>query len=610
MAYAATLGAWEIYAATLAVIDPLLLSAIFICFMLVLLFLTVGPLPGSDPQRIPIVDYALAAASGACGAFFLLTEEAILERISLLDPLSPGQLIFGSLLWVLTLEATRRSVGLGLTLIVAGFVAYNLWGDLLGGIIAHGPITYEHFLDQTVFTTNGIFGVPIRVAATYAFLFVTFGVFLQLAGGGDFFFDLSAVISGSQPGGPAKVAVFSSALYGTISGSPTSDVVTTGAITIPMMKKLGYPGWLAGAVEVSASAGGGILPPVMGSAAFIMVELTGISYQSIVIAAIIPALLYFVGVYSQVHLRSLKMGLVGLDPSQIPKLGETLRGGGLFVAPLVAMVAGLLLGYSPTYVAVFGTGAVLAVAMLRARTRIGPRQFLEGLSQATLRMVPVAAACAAAGLVVGGISMTGLSYKFANFIFAVAGEGRFIVLVIAAMVTIILGMGMPTPSAYIMAAVLVGSVLVDQGLDLLTANMFLLFFAALSAITPPVAVAAYAAASIAEDNPLLIAAAAVRLTLAGFLLPFVFAYGPEILSQGSLPIIAWAVVTSVPGVIALSAGAEGFLDKPVPWWQRLALVAGGVCLMVPGLLSDAIGAALVLPITWRIVFRWFHLKKA
>ncbi len=589
--YAVGLAIWVIWAATIAIIDPIAHAAIFVSFMLALMFLVIGPTPNGRTDRPLAIDYALSAASLACGVYFIYAAETIASRISLLDPLTPLDLFFGSLIWVLTIEATRRAVGLALMLITVAFVVYNLFGHLLGGVMSHGYIGYEHFLDQSIFTTNGIFGAPVRVAATYAFLFVMFGVFFQRAGGGQFFFDLSAALTGNSPGGPAKVAIASSALYGTMSGSPTSDVVTTGAITIPMMRKLGYSPVLAGAIEVAASTGGSIVPPIMGSAAFIMVEVTGIPYRTIVVAAIIPAILFYTALFVQVHLRALRLRLSGVGLDEIPPLGATLRTGGVFAFPLAIIAGALVLGYTPTYVAVFGALAAIAASLPR-KERITPRGVYDGLAEATLRMVPVVAACAAAGLVVGGISLTGLAGKFSFLVFSLSDGHLWLSLALAGLLCIVLGMGMPTPSAYILAAVLIGDVLTTLNVDLLPAHMFLLFFSALSALTPPVAVAAYAASSIAEANPLAIAAMALRLSLVLFILPFGFVYGPELIAQGSPMAIAQGLATALLGVFALSAASEGFWRVPLAVWQRLLFAASGIALLLPGFASDATGIVL------------------
>jgi TRAP transporter 4TM/12TM fusion protein len=376
-----------------------------------------------------------------------------------------------------------------------------------------------------------------------------------------------------------------------MSGSPTSDVVTTGSITIPMMRKLGYSPVLAGAIEVAASTGGSIVPPIMGSAAFIMVEVTGIPYRTIVVAAIIPALLFYTALYVQVHLRALRLRLAGVGLEEIPPLRKTLREGGVFAFPLAIIAGALVLGYTPTYVAVFGTVAAIVASLPRA-DRITFRGVYEGLAEATLRMVPVVAACAAAGLVVGGISLTGLAGKFSYLVFSLSDGHLFVSLVLAAGLCILLGMGMPTPSAYILAAVLIGDVLTTLDVDLLPAHMFLLFFSALSALTPPVAVAAYAASSIAEANPLAIAATALRLSLVLFVLPFGFVYGPELLAQGAPLVIVWGTATALLGVFALAAASEGFWRVALSAWQRVAFGASGIALLLPGGLTDATGATI------------------
>ncbi len=590
--YAAGTAAWVVYAATIALIGALALTIIFLTLMLVLVFLTIGATPQADPERPPVYDLLFAALSAVAGGYFIVNAEAIAGRMTLLDPLTTWNVVFAWVVFVLTLEATRRTVGLGLTLIVLVFIAYNLFGDRLGGVWAHGRIGPLHFLDIMFFTTDGLFGVPLRVAGTYVFLFVMFGTFLARAGGSEFFFNVAAAISGRSPGGPAKVAVVSSGLYGTISGSPTSDVVTTGSITIPMMRRLGYSGALAGGVEVAASTGGSLLPPVMGSAAFIMAEFTGIDYVDIVVAALIPALLYYVCIYTQVHLRSLKMGLRGLDADAIPRLGATIRRSGLFLVPLVVLVGALVEGYSPTFVAAFGTLSVLAVAVVRKETRLGLKAMYETLAATSLRMVSVTGACAAAGLVIGGITMTGLAAKFSGLIFTLTGSLLFPSLLVAAGVTLILGLGMPTPSAYIMAAVLIGPLLETLGVQTMAAHLFLLYFAVMSAMTPPVAVAAYAASAIAEDNPFAIALIAVRLSLAAYIVPFVFVYGQELLLIGSALDIAWRVAATGAGLMVLSAALEGYAHGPLYRWERVLACAGAVALLEPSWQGDVAGVVL------------------
>ncbi len=591
------IAVFVITAATVIIIGPWTLGMLFTCGMMTIGFLTVGALEYSDPDRPSALDWLLSCAALAAGIYFSLQAGVVEQRISLLDELTTWDLVFSSVVLLLAIELTRRTTGLGLTVVALVFIAYNFWGHLLSGVLQHGLIGYEHFADIMMFTTDGIFGLPIRVAATYAFLFVLFGTTLQATGGGDFFFDFAASISGRHPGGPAKVAVVSSGLYGMVSGSPTSDVVTTGSITIPIMRKLGYKRALAGAVEVAASTGGSVVPPVMGSAAFIMAEYTGIEYQDIAIAAVVPALLYYVCVYSQVHFRSLKMDLRPLEEDRIPPFLKTMKQGGLFFVPLVAITVALFNGYTPTMVAVFGTMAVLAVAMLKSGTRIGPVTMIKVLAETCYRMVPVAGACAAAGLIIGGITMTGLAAKFAHVIYMITDAQLFSSLILAAALTIVLGLGMPTPSAYILAGVLMGPLLAELGVPLLAAHMFLLYYAVMSAITPPVAVAAYAAASIAEDNPLHIAVLSVRLALAAFVVPFGFIYRPEILMVGTPLGIIGATLAAVLGVFLLALAVEGYWRGPLQGWQRLLLTAAGLSMFASSLPLTLAGLA-VAALLW------------
>ena len=580
--FAAGVTVWTVYAAAFARTDVLPLTIGFLSLMMVLTFLLVAPFTFSRNDRIGWFDCTLALLSAACGIYFLIHSDTIAERITLLDELTKADIFFATAITLLSVEVMRRTVGLGLTLIVISFMAYNLFGDLLSGPLKHGVITTTHFLDIMVFTTDGLFGVPLRVAATYAFLFVLFGTTLEKTGGSEFFFQLAASLTGRSPGGPAKIAVISSGLYGTISGSPTSDVVTTGAVTIPMMKRLGYSAAFAGAIEVAASTGGSLLPPVMGAAAFIMAEYTGIPYVEIAIAAIIPALLYYIPIYMQVHLRARRDNLAGLAEGISP-LSQTLLNGGQFLLPLVAITWSLLEGYTPTYSALFGIAAVVFVSMFRKDTRLTPKIVWEILSTASLRMVAVAGACAAAGLVIGGITMTGLASKFSHLIFLVAGSHILPSMIMAAALTILLGLGMPTPSAYILAAVLMSPVLSELGINLLAGHMFLLYFAVMSALTPPVAVAAYAASAIANENPLRIAFMAVRFSLAAFIVPFAFVFNPALLQQGSWISIVLSTFSVGCGLVLLAIAMEGYFRTRINSFVRIAIfVTGMMFIFIPG----------------------------
>jgi len=587
------LAGYVIVAATVVILVPWALVGIFLTGMMAIAFLAVGATPSSNPDEPSFPDYLLSLLSFAIGVYFAVNAGEFVNRIALLSPLSGWDLAFGGLMVLLTLEITRRTTGAGLTLVVLIFIAYNLFGHLLSGVLKHGYIDTVHFIDIMVYTTDGIMGLPARVAATYAFMFVLFGTFLFFAKGADFFFDLAAAISGGRPGGPAKVAVISSGLYGMISGSPTSDVVTTGSITIPVMKRLGYNAAVAGAIEVAASTGGSIMPPVLGSAAFIMAEYTGIEYRDIAVAAFLPALLYYICVYSQVHFRALRFGLQGLDMGQVPPLRSTLRQGGMFLMPLIVLTVALLYGYTPTMVAVFGAVTVIAVSLFRAETRLGPVRLWQALAETTYRMVPVAGATAAAGLVIAGLTMTGLAAKFAHVVYAITAADQMMTLAVAAGLATVLGLGMPTPSAYILAAVLIGPLMEQLGIDRLSGHLFLLYYSVMSAITPPVAVAAYAASSIAGDNPIKIAGHAVKFALAAFVVPFVFVFGPELLWKGPLWKTALTFVTAAAALVFLAAAIERYSRWSEVWWTRLLLAAGAFFLIVPKLWTAAVGAGLV-----------------
>lgn len=594
-AFAAGTAVWTVYSAAFSRADTLTLIMTFLSLMLVLTFVLVGPTSKSDTKRIPVFDWIFALLAAVSGVYFISQADVIAQRITLLDPLSTYDVVFASLILALTIEAMRRTVGVGLTLIVIVFLAYNLFGDSLGGVLGHGRISYEHFLDITVFTTDGLFGVPLRVAATYAFLFVLFGTTLAYAGGSAFFYNVAAYLTGKSPGGPAKIAVISSGLYGTISGSPTSDVVTTGAVTIPMMKKMGYKPTFAGAVEVAASTGGSLLPPVMGAAAFIMSEYTGIDYVDIAFAALIPALLYYIPIYLQVHLRAKRNNLAGVDRSQIPTLRTTMREGGLFIVPLAAITWALVEGYTPTYAAVYGVAAVLLVSLFRKQTRLSPRKIYDILAETSLRTVPVAGACAAAGLVIGGITMTGLASKFSALVFLLSGTDLFSSLLIAAGLTILLGMGMPTPSAYILAAVLISPVMHSLGVADLPGHLFLLYFAVMSALTPPVAVAAYAASAIADDNPLKIAAQSVKIAIGAFLIPFCFVFNHGLLMEGSVWEIVYTTVNAILGLVMVAIAVEGYWNSHLSPLPRLCFAAAGLLFLAAGYVTFAvaIGVALI-----------------
>jgi TRAP transporter 4TM/12TM fusion protein len=579
---AATVTCAVIYATVIATPDLFGFTAIFLSGMLALCFLTITP-TDKETDKVHLFDIVLSVLSLAVGVYFAFTIDTLIQRIALFDELTTVDMVFGSILLALVVEICRRATGLGLTILVLLFFAYNLWGHVFPGELGHGFISYEHFLDLIAFTTDGIFGAPLRVAATYAFLFVLFGTILNRAGGGVFFFNSAAPATGSAKGGPAKIAVVSSGLYGTISGNPVADVVTTGSITIPVMKRLGYPAALAGGIEMAASVGGSLAPPVMGSAAFIMAEYTGIPYAEIAVAATIPALLYYAGVYGQVHFFAEKHDLKGLDPKTLPRLRDTLMQGWPFIVPLAALIVLIVMDFSANYTAMGATLAVYLVAMLSKKHRIGLRALYGVFAESALRMVPVAGACAAAGLIVGAVTMTGLSIKFVDLIRILTGDSQFLTLLVTAILTLLLGLGLPTSSSYILAAVLIAPGLTAFGLSVMQAHMFILYYAVLSAVTPPVAVAAYACSAIAQANPLTISVQACRMSIVAFIVPFSFAYGEELLLQGNWWLIAPITASALFGTILLALALEGYWKRQYSRPARVLIFLAGLVFLAPAL---------------------------
>lgn len=568
--------------------------------MLTVGFLTVTGNPARPTGR-SLASWGLVVASWAATGWFLVHAEAHALRWPMVSPLSAGDMIAASALVLLVLEATRRTIGLALAILVLVFLAYALLGDRLEGAFGHRPLSVGEILDHLVFTTNGLVGPALAVAAFLVYVFVLFGAVLDRSGGGDFFFDLAAALVGRQAGGPAKVAVVSSALYGTISGSPTADVVTTGALTIPMMKRLGYRPAYAGAVEAAASTGGALLPPVMGSAVFLMSDFTGIPYAEIVVSAALSGVLYYVAVFLAVHARAVLDGLGAFDRATA-RVGAVLRAGWWHLVPIVALVWLVLAADRPVHGA--GLAVALAAAILLVRTRARPRTamlLLEAAVEAARRATPVGVACAVAGLVVGSLTITDLAGKFSSLLFSFAPDLLPVVMLITAGVTLLLGMGMPTPAVYVLAAVLAAPAMINLGVPVLAAHLFVVYFASMSAITPPVAVAAFAAASIAGADPLRIALTACRLAVVGFVLPFCFVWRPALLLIGDPLAVLFAIGVTLGGVVALAAALEGWAGRPLRPDERLWLGLGGGLLVAPLAWADLAGAALL--VAWLVIRR-------
>ena len=572
-------------------LDPYISSSIFLSAMFPMAILLYTPSRNSKANWPSFVDYTLSLLSLATGLYIYLNSTRLLERWATVDPLTTADWFFGLVIIILAIEVTRRVLGPGLLAVVLLFLLYSLFGHLLPGQLYHRPVSLSFYVDSLAYTVNGIMGSTTYVAATYVFMFVGFGVFLDRANGGNLFSLVANSLAGKYVGGPAKVAVISSALYGTVSGSPVADVMTTGSFNIPLMKKMGYSPVIAGAIEAVASTGGALLPPVMGSAAFLMVQLTGTPYRVLAIAAFFPALLFYMGVFMQVHFHSARLGFAGLPKDQVPRMWEAMKQSGEFILPFVVLIYLLLSGYAPAFTAIAGIISIIVVSWLRPKNRIGWRQLIETIELLVRRLAPITGACAAAGLVIAGITITGFGGRMITMVNTIAGDSAFLALLIAAIVSIILGMGMPTPAVYILVAVLIGPALIERGIPVLNAHLFLIWFSAISAITPPVAVAAYAASSIADANPMKIGWRAVQLGIAAFVVPFVFAFNNALLLQSSLLMILWSGGTAILGLTGIAAGIEGYFLRPLKGIERLLVVIAGLAIMLPWLVCNLFGLA-------------------
>ena len=501
------------------------------------------------------------------------------------------------------LELTRRVAGLALVIITGVFLAYTFTAHLLPGILAiQSPFSWQRFFGF-VYTDAGILGPTTAVSSTYIILFIIFAAFLQASKVGDYFVNFAFAAAGRARGGPAKVAIFASGLMGMINGTSAGNVVATGSLTIPLMKKVGYNKNTSGAVEAAASTGGQIMPPIMGAGAFIMAEITGIPYQEIAIAAIIPAILYFVSVFFMVDFEAAKLGMRGMRDDELPKLANMLKQLYLFV-PIVILIAALFQGYSVIRAGTLATlsAAVvswLPVLMVRlfpdslpraAVSGMGPRSILRAFELAGYMSIQIIAVCAAAGIIVGVISLTGVGARFSSVLLELAGVSQLIALFFAMCIAILLGMGMPTTAAYAVAASVVAPGLVEIGIPQLTAHFFVFYFAVVSAITPPVALASYAAAGISGANPMATSVASFKIGIAAFIVPFMFFYNSALLMEGETLEILRAGATAVFGVFLLSSGVQGwFIGSRTAWFLRAGLIVAALFMIEGGIVTDLVG---------------------
>ncbi|MCE5281537.1 MAG: TRAP transporter permease [Deltaproteobacteria bacterium] len=530
-----------------------------------------------------------------CG-YVLVDFENLVNRMGSLNTFD---MILGGLCVVMVLDATRRSIGWPLPFVTIIFLLYGYFGNLIPGSFGHRGYDIHRILNQMYMTTEGVFGIPLGVVVTIVFLFVLFGAFLDKGGGGKFFIDLAVSLAGKLRGGPAKIAVVSSGLMGMISGSSIANVVTTGTFTIPMMKRIGYRPEFAGAVEACASTGGQIMPPVMGAAAFIMSEFTHTPYVTIIIMAAIPAFLYYLSIYMNVHFEACRTGMKGLPESEIPRTITVLKGGWHFILPVVALVSVLVLGYSPARSAFVGMGILIVTSMIKASTRLSVKDFWEILNSAGKSAVGIVAACACAGMIVGVTSMTGVGVKLATMIEVLSSGHLIVALLLTAVASLILGMALPTTPNYIVQASVAAPALIALGIPKLTAHLFVFYFGVYADITPPVALAAYTAAGIAKGDPMMTGVTASRNVIVGFIVPFLFVYYPGLVMQGTPWEIVNMTASTAFGIIAYSSAFCNFLYRVCNVWERVALFFSGILLITPGLTTDLLGLAILVAVYLR-----------
>jgi len=593
-AIAITFSVFQLYTATFGVLDAMLQRAVHLGFGLALVYLLYPSRKKWSRHKLHPVDLVLAILGAAAPAYIVIEYQELVLRAGTVTMVDMAVGLLGILL---VIEATRRVVGLPMVCVVLAFLAYAFAGPYMPGVLAHRGLTVQQLVNHLFFTTEGIFGIPLGVSSTFIFLFILFGAYLESTGLGKFFIDLANAIAGWASGGPAKVAVLSSGLMGTVSGSSVANVVGTGSLTIPMMKKLGYHKNFAGAVEAAASTGGQLMPPVMGAAAFLMAEFVGVPYIDIVKAAIVPAILYFAGVWLGVHFEAKRSNLKGIPRSQLPKVGNILKERGHLALPLIIIVYLLVAGYTPMRAALVAIVLAIVCSALRKSTRMKPIEIVRGLENGAKNVLSVLVACASAGIVIGVVTKTGVGLKLASGLLSLSG-GLLLPTMFFTMITaIVLGMGVPTTANYVITSTIAAPALVQMGVPVLCAHMFVFYFGIIADVTPPVALAAFAGSGIAGGDPLKTGINASKLAIAAFIIPYMFVLSPVLLMIDATPFgLISTTLTALLGMIALSSALIGYLADDCTPIERLVLIAGGLMLIKPGLATDAIGLVLFLAI--------------
>lgn len=573
--------------------------AVFFGLTMALVFILVPLKKGAPKDRLPWYDVALSMLGLMVGIYLALYYKEIVVEMGLL---MPTRIVLGTIAIVLILEASRRVLGWPFLTIVLLFMFYALFTFLFPGRLYGKGVSWPRLATFLYLDPQGILGIAIEVGATVVFAFVFFGQALFRTGGGEFFTDSAMALMGRYRGGPAKVAVMASSLFGTMSGSAVANVVTTGSVTIPLMKKSGYPPYFAGAVEATASSGGQIMPPIMGAAAFLMATFLGIPYGKVALSALIPAVLYYMAVFIQVDLEAAKNGLKGLPSEMLPRLFMVLRKGWPFLIPLSVLIYALFIRViEADRAGLYATASVFLICCLRKEDRLNLKKIVNILRETGEGMLEVGVVCCAAGVIIGIVSLTGLGFTFSQALVSIAGKSTLLLLILGAMGAIILGMGMTVTAAYLLMVVLIAPALIQLGIAPLNAHLFVFYFAVMSFLTPPICLAVYAAASLAGSDMMKTAYQAIKLGIAAYIVPFLFAYHPSLLLQGNIIEVIHAVVTAIIGISLMAIGIEGFLFQKLDWVKRVLLILGGLGCMIPGWRSDVIGLAVGIPL---VLWEW------
>lgn len=550
-------------------------------------------MPGTETKNhVPWYDWILAALSVSVAVYISLNLERLITRYAFADVVTNLDMFFGIVTIILMLEGSRRIIGPWLSILSIVSIGYALFGNYIPGMFGHNGFSMKTIVDELFLTTDGIFGSALGIASTYIIMFIIFGAFLTNSGAGDFLFDFASAIAGQSRGGLAKVGIIASGLFGMINGSPVANVSSMGVITIPMMKKCGYQKDFSAAVECSASTGGTIMPPVMGSVAFIMAEVIGVPYIKIAAAAALPAIIYYSAIFFAVDFRAGRLGMRGLTKEETPSLMKTLIKGSTFFIPLIYLVARLLGGFSPSRVGFETTLVIFAVSYLRKDTRMDAQKILKSLMEGTTSGILVIVTMAASGIMIGMINLTGIGTKFSSFLMAMSGESTLMTLILTMLLSLLLGLAMNITPAYLLTAVVAGPVLEGLGIPAMAAHMFILFYAAMATMTPPVASAAFAAAGIAEAEPMKVGFLAMRIAMVAYIMPFIFIYQQGLLLMAPLWQIAFSIISGVIATALIAMGAEGWFKQNLKKWQRVCLLIAGL-VALPGTIIGLIVAVAV-----------------